>query len=334
MDQGNLNNLTNTSSVASDNNGAIISVIYSVLYSIIVIIGIIGNVLVISVVKRKPSMRTTTNLLLANLSFADLLTIIWSIPVEIIERYGLPKTSFGWFLCRFLSIGGLIVITLIVSILLMTVVAVERYNAMVLPFHRKRRLKKKKIIYVAIPTWLAALLCSLPVFIYTEHDTTTESCTLDWNENQAIGYYIFLFVFLFILPLFIIYYCYFSIVVELNRRQRRNESNQNHQADFSAKRRVICTLVCVSVIFTISFGIFAFEKMFYELGLVPINNAFSQLSFLFVYLPSASNPIIYVFQSSNYRNAFKEMASELHMSRHSLHVKPHRSSSKHHETIM
>lgn len=323
-------NITNTSSAFDNNDGTLITVIYPVLYTLIVVIGFTGNVLVISVVKRKPAMRTTTNILLANLSLADLLTIIWSIPIEIFERYSLPTTSFGWFLCRFLSIGGLVVITLIVSILLMTFVAVERYHAMVLPFHRKRRLNKRGIIYVIIPTWVVALLCSLPIFIHTEYDSRMESCILDWNENQALGYYIFLLVCLFLVPLFVIYYCYFNIVNELNRRQRRNKSSQ--LAEFSAKRKVVCTLVCVSVIFTVSFGIFSFEKMCYQLGLLPINNAFSQVSFLFVYLPSASNPIIYVFQSSNYRNAFKEMASELNMSRYSL--KTHRSSAKHHETIM
>lgn len=303
-------NMSNTTTTV-ENDGYLIDILYPVIYAIIVIIGFIGNILVISVVWKKPSMRTTTNLLLANLSLADLLTLIWSIPVEIFERYKHPKGGLGSFLCRFLSIGSLVVITLIVSILLMTLIALERYHAMVFPFHRRRRLGKNRLGVVIIPTWIIAFLCSLPLFIHTDYNTKTSTCELRLNAEQSLAYYIFLFVCLFFIPLFVIYFCYFSIIIELNRRERKNA---RHIRECSAKRKVICILVSVSVIFTLSFGIFAFEQFLGELDLLPVNNVFSEVSFLFVYLPSATNPIIYVFQSSNYRNAFKEMASELNVS--------------------
>ena len=49
-------------------------------YAVIVVIGIIGNFLILAVVKRERYMHTTTNFLLANLALADLLTLLWCIP--------------------------------------------------------------------------------------------------------------------------------------------------------------------------------------------------------------------------------------------------------------
>jgi len=308
-------NASNTTSTDSN----ITQILYPVIYAIIVIIGFIGNTLVIGVVLQKPSMRTKTNLLLANLSLADLLTLIWSIPIEIFDRYNHPKGGFGTFLCRFLSVGGLVVITLIVSILLMTLIALERYHAMVLPFNRKKRLAKSKIGVVIVPTWIIALLCSLPIFIHTDYDIQTRDCVFNWESKDSLGYFIFLLICLFFIPLFVIYFCYFSIIFELNKQARRSlakSARNNH--DFLSKRKVICTLVTLSVIFTISFGIFAFERFLTQLELLPPNSVFSAVSFLFVYLPSATNPLIYVFQSSNYRRAFKEMASEMNVSKYSF----------------
>lgn len=323
-------NLTNTTWTSYNSN--ITQILYPIIYALIVVIGFIGNALVIGVVLQKPSMRTTTNLLLANLSLADLLTLIWSIPVEIFERYKHPKGGFGSFLCRFLSVGSLVVITLIVSILLMTLIALERYHAMVLPFNRKRRLAKGRIGVVLGPTWVIALLCSLPIFLHTDYDSATQNCVFNWNPRNSLGYFVFLLICLFFIPLTIIYFCYFSIISELNQRARRSlaKSARNNR-EFSAKRKVICTLVALSIIFTVSFGIFAFERFLTQLELLPVNNIFSAVSFLFVYLPSATNPLIYVFQSSNYRHAFVEMASELNVSKYSF--KSHKTT-KHQETAI
>ena len=214
----------------------------------------------------------------------------------------------------------------------MALIALERYHAMVMPFNRKRRLKKRNVAFVIISIWITAFLCSLLIFIHTGYDSQTRSCVLTWKTAQFVGYYSFLLVCLFFLPLFVIYFCYLSIIIELNRGQKRNMFDSRHVRDVVAMRKVVCTLVSVAVIFTISFGIFAFERLFYELELFPINQAFSEVSFLFVYLPCASNPIIYVFQSSNYRNAFKELASELNVSKYSL--KSHKSSKHQAETAM
>lgn len=312
-------NVTSIGNVSSLTEGmeeklsVVITIVYPVVYGLITIIGVIGNTLVIGVVKKKRSMQSTTNILLANLSLADLLTILWSVPIEVLSRPEYhPKGNLVSHLCRFLSIGSLVVITLTVSILLMAIISLERYHALVKPFKRRRRLRKNNIIFVIIPIWIVALICSLPVFIYSYYNTEYQMCDLDWTEKQFFVYYMFLFICLFCIPLSVISYCYLSIIKELNRRQKRNVHDSDKRVDHKSKRKVIFTLVVVTIIFALCYGIFAIVQV---LNLVIFNLLLSEVSFLLLYVPCATNPIVYAFQSTNYRNAFREMASELNPSK-------------------
>lgn len=45
-------------------------------FIVVVVLGIVGNILLLSVVLRNRSMRTPTNLLIANMAVADLVTLI------------------------------------------------------------------------------------------------------------------------------------------------------------------------------------------------------------------------------------------------------------------
>lgn len=52
-------------------------------YIFIFAIGLIGNLMVILVITKCPSMRTVTNLFILNLAVADLLVIVFSVPVTL-----------------------------------------------------------------------------------------------------------------------------------------------------------------------------------------------------------------------------------------------------------
>ena len=58
-----------------------------VLFSLVLAVGVIGNVLVLIVILTSKSMRSSTNLFLLNLSIADLLVLIVCCPNAMIEMY-------------------------------------------------------------------------------------------------------------------------------------------------------------------------------------------------------------------------------------------------------
>lgn len=89
---------------------------------IFIIVGVIGNSLVIGVVKLTRSMHTTTNYLLLNVASADITTLL-SIAIQLITSMHLSR--FSSFLCKFVSNGNVSIVTLIVSSYTFTLLAIE-----------------------------------------------------------------------------------------------------------------------------------------------------------------------------------------------------------------
>jgi allatostatin receptor len=73
-------NSTEADAPFDENLERIISRVVFVLFGIIFIVGLIGNLLVVIVVAFNPNMRSTTNYLIINLAISDLMFVIMCIP--------------------------------------------------------------------------------------------------------------------------------------------------------------------------------------------------------------------------------------------------------------
>lgn len=72
-----------------------ISIIFCVVYMMVFVVGLIGNLFVISVVFRVPRMRTVTNLFIANLAIADVLVIVFCVPATLMSNLFVRKYRDG-----------------------------------------------------------------------------------------------------------------------------------------------------------------------------------------------------------------------------------------------
>lgn len=68
-----------------------ISSIYCIAYSIVFIMGIIGNSCVVAVVVRSPRMRTVTNYFIVNLALADILVLLFCLPATLLSNLFIRK---------------------------------------------------------------------------------------------------------------------------------------------------------------------------------------------------------------------------------------------------
>ena len=121
-----------------------------ILYTIIFLVGVIGNILVIIIVSRYRDMRNATNLLLTNLSIADLLLLIFCIPDGYQHLYAKDEFHLGKFMCTSLNekqhplllssfISGSFSpfiqnVTSTCSVLTIMAISYERYVAICQPF--------------------------------------------------------------------------------------------------------------------------------------------------------------------------------------------------------
>lgn len=97
-------------------------------YGLAVLIGILGNLLFIVVVKRTRFMHTTTNFLLANIAAADVVSLAFCVPGVILQFIDHPKGGLGSFLCKFVSMHHVAGITLLVSGITLTLTTRAREN--------------------------------------------------------------------------------------------------------------------------------------------------------------------------------------------------------------
>lgn len=62
------------------------SVIITLAYSIVFLVGIVGNSFVVAIVCKSPRMRTVTNYFIVNLALADILVLVFCLPATLVSN--------------------------------------------------------------------------------------------------------------------------------------------------------------------------------------------------------------------------------------------------------
>ena len=310
----NSSNLTNIHTISLD------AILLGAMYSVIVLFGSIGNALVVLVVWRTPSMHTTTNYLLSSLACADLLTLVWCPGVYdyALSNVQLQKVT-GDYICKFFTGNAIQAVTINVSAITLTLIAVERYNALVRPMVTEARFNKKNVRYAIALTWIIGVVSCIPDFMYISYSKTMGKCSRPWTLDQAHRrktHIITTTVFLILIPLLIMSYCYLQIMKGLYLTKTVFSQAVASQDFKQEKKNLAKLLLSVTIVFYICclpFGIFMIYVVCMEpLGKEqmergPLNTAHGVVRFL-LFANSSFNPFLYAWQSSNYREGFKRFA--------------------------
>ena len=111
------------------------------MHSFIAVIGVPANCIIITIVRKTPSMHTTTNYLLMNLAVADLTTLLfcpgaYDFSFNKVRLY----KNLGDFICKFFPENAVLPLTLRAATLIVSTIAAKRYLALVRPFQTGIRL--------------------------------------------------------------------------------------------------------------------------------------------------------------------------------------------------
>ncbi|GFY58371.1 thyrotropin-releasing hormone receptor [Trichonephila inaurata madagascariensis] len=131
-------------------------IVGTVFQGIVLIVGILGNIMVVIVVTRTRSMHTPTNCYLVSLSIADFMTLIASVPNEILAYYLLGDEwiwgRVGCAIFIFLQYLGINV-----SSLSITAFTIERYIAICHPMKAQIVCTVSRAKKIIIGLWIFAL---------------------------------------------------------------------------------------------------------------------------------------------------------------------------------
>ncbi|KAI4822575.1 hypothetical protein KUCAC02_008112 [Chaenocephalus aceratus] len=252
------------------------NVVTAVVYSIVFIVGLLGNTLVIYVVVRYSNMKTITNMYILNLALADELYIL-GIPFLGTSSV-LSYWPYGGFFCKvYMTADAMCQFS---STFCLTVMSIDRYMAVVHPGRSANWRKPQE-----------------------EFNT----CNITWPEPHdlwAIAFILYTSILGFFGPLVVICLCYLLIVIKVRSAGVRAGRTRWRRSE----RKVTRMVVIIVLVFVLCWLPFFTTNIFNLIHIIPESNAAIYFFLVILtYVNSCANPILYGFLSDNFRQSFKKV---------------------------
>lgn len=297
------------------------------LYLLLLPCSLIGNVLVLAVVRANAPLQTRFNYIIVNMALSDLIIPLMVLPKNIVlAARGNPNEwlvggSFGNVLCKISKF--IIDISPSVSVLSLVVIAANRFFAIVYPL-RATPFSRKKLLFTIAFTWIISMIIFSP-HLYTYRvvpGPKYPKCEPSWDpldpvKSVQVFYYIFILA-LFIIPFFIISVLYTVLTYKIYKMSQgvQNMLN-NQQAQFRQRRNKQIFLMSLAVVLAFAllwgpfFG-FAFTWMFVWKQKLPpsVSNQLHKILFVLNFLGysnSVANPCIYFLFMKPFRQGLKKI---------------------------
>ncbi|XP_051543741.1 D(3) dopamine receptor [Myxocyprinus asiaticus] len=188
---------------------------YAMLYSLLILAIVFGNVLVCIAVLRERALQTTTNYLVVSLAVADLLVaslvMPWAVYLEVVGGAWL----FSRLYCNVFVTLDVMMCT--ASILNLCAISIDRYTAVVMPVLYNTTHSSRKRVSVMIATvWVLAFAVSCPLLF--GFNTTDDPAVCSISNPDFV---IYSSVVSFYLPFVVTLLVYIRIYIFLRRRRKR-----------------------------------------------------------------------------------------------------------------
>ncbi|XP_007899017.1 C-C chemokine receptor type 4-like [Callorhinchus milii] len=271
----------------------------AVLYSLVFVFGLPGNILVLWVLIQYKGLKSMTDIYLLNLTISDLLFVV-SIPFWL--HYMLHEWVFGNVLCKVINAGYLI--GFYSGILFIMLMSIERYLAIV---HHVFAFKVRKVRYGIISSaiiWFVAICASLPELIFYNIKTVSgkTECSIFYPNTTISTWKVFGFfqvnIFGFLIPFSVMTFCYSRIIITL----LGNKASKKHRAV-----KIIFTVMIVFFVFWIPYNIVLFLNSLLEMEILnKIGNEGRlqmalQITQSLAFTHCCVNPFIYAFMGEKFR---------------------------------
>ncbi|KAJ8037358.1 Mu-type opioid receptor [Holothuria leucospilota] len=304
------------------------------LQPLVALVGILGNLAFMFIVWKVPHMRNSMNIILLNLSVADLLYLV----VGTTERFFnvllspvLGYTIFFGHILQCLIIFPLVNFVTFTSLLLVSLISVDRYIAICKPLqHIKMAGRRQAHAYVRL-VWVFSLLLALILLPstmellticfqwpntekYENFPAKVELCNsrndIWFSVDQCVQ------ILPFFIALILNLFCFVKIIFRLNMRMTSESTNEKSQHDRQVRRIQRDSANAATRMLLINgIAFFVLATPFHVTSAIQVIQrwliawscqceTFKNLSILLLYINSAVNPFIYGVTNRAYRQAY------------------------------
>ncbi|XP_014242111.1 growth hormone secretagogue receptor type 1-like isoform X1 [Cimex lectularius] len=299
---------------------AYIRTVSMVLCTVILGIGVVGNVMVPLVIIKTKDMRNSTNIFLMNLSIADLMVLLICTPTVLVEVNSQPETwVLGEHMCKAVPFVELTVAH--ASVLTILAISFERYYAICEPLRAGYVCTKTRAMLICLLAWAFAALFTSPIIVMTHYSRKTEyfdgsmvpTCLTEATTFWPELFFFMIISLFFILPLGVLIVLYTVIA----RHLMADSGTSNSSDGFNQRARKQVVLMLGTVVLSFFTCLFPFKVFTLWVIIVPreynmrlgVERYYNILYFCRImhYLNSAINPILYNLMSSKFRHGFKRL---------------------------
>lgn len=294
----------------------ILRITISVIYSVVCALGLIGNILVLYLMKSKQAWKKSSiNLFVTSLAVTDFQFVL-TLPFWAVENAMDFTWLFGKAMCKIISY--VTAMNMYASVFFLTAMSVARYYSVASALKHKRRRLRFSARWMSVAVWISAIVAALPnaVFSTTATVSNVELCLVKFPVRKGdapfwLGLYHAQKVLVgFLIPLGIISVCYLLLL--------RFITNKNVNTS-SAKRRSKVTRSVTIVVLSfflcwlpnqaltawgilIKLNVVHFSDEYYttQAYIFPVSVCLAHSN-------SCLNPILYCLMRKEFRKALKKL---------------------------
>lgn len=278
-------------------------IIFYVLYILVFLFGISGNLVTLAVIIQEKSMRRSIHFYTLNLVSCDMLILLFYVPTQLEFIIKQMNWTMGLTMCKVNYF--ILPIALVGTIGTLLAITIDRARGLLQPF--KWRSDSTRNAKISIPIiWIVSLILNIPLFIVPKVQTIEGmvSCTEEWPGTDNYYYYVYwtgMFILTFLVPLIIIFVIHVIMVQRV-----RKETCVIYRTHV---KQMMHLTIAVVVVFTICTGC---QHFFFILSL-KTNFEVTTLAVLFcasnfmVTMQAAVNPVIYGTLRKDLKKAFKSI---------------------------
>ncbi|EDO36784.1 predicted protein [Nematostella vectensis] len=274
-----------------------------------------GNSVIFRIIHQVKALQTPMNYLLLNIAILDIVSSVFFFFSNVILTQFMEAPSVLNIIrnntnvavadgvCKSVQIMWL---TATVSPGLLTLIAFERYVAVVFPFKRNWHITRKRLRWLVPLCWIFGVARNVPEMV--DYEFQGNACIKSFSHINNEVYSVVFLLFTFVLPVIAISFMYTKTIHKIWKKDEATANLpdgllRNRKIE---KKRIVTVLLTVTIIFFVVFGngaimfvLYAFDKMSRRLGYY----FYYIYQTLFIF-NSVVNPVVYLTCVKRFRDEF------------------------------